>query len=184
MAIKYTQKFMDISTDPPVAITDAISIELQHTAFTYPANALAMVVPADVTGADTGWREVSITRPGSYDIYLDTVKDTNRSPIKIETDASPPWVFIYKKVTIAGTSDSKENLTIGAGKLASAGYGGTPPTFSAAADITVVLVPRSDRTVAWDTPTIVGGAISFDIWAADAGQDDTAYADIHILYVG
>jgi hypothetical protein len=146
-----------------------------------------MTIPTGMTDTDTGWREASITNPGEYDIYLDTgggySKDTNSSPIHISSITSAPWELYYKEVTITGTYDSKETLTVGSGSLAATTWGGTPPTFSLATKANIILVSRTDRNFHWDNPVVAAGILSFDIWADAAGQDDTAKCDIIVRYL-
>lgn len=179
MSTKYTQKFMDTSQDPTIAILDTVVVKIQEKVYGTTASASAITLATFATEADSGWRRGTVTNPGAYYLFFDDVYDSDNSPIYIGTDLTVPTTYIFKAVTITGTYDSKETLTTGAGKLASASFGGTPYFTDTAVEI--VIVSKSDRTFHWDNIAYAANQVSFDVWASSSGIDDTATCDI-IIY--
>ncbi|MBC8527293.1 MAG: hypothetical protein H8D22_10675 [Candidatus Cloacimonetes bacterium] len=184
MSVLWRHKFIDLSQDPPSAVTDATTVEMQPKWATYPTSKIALTVPGDVVTANTGWREGTFTDPGRYDVYIDTLIDSSSGPIYISTEGGMVREMVFRNVTITGTADSKETLTIGAGKLSGAEHGGSFPPNFVEGNVGVIIQSKCDRPVFWDSLVVDPNvSISIDVWASAGGQDDTATADIYLKYL-
>jgi len=187
----FRKKFYDVSGDPSV-IADTVNIRLQPINQSYPTGSIDMTIPASITASDTGWREANVTDPGKYDIYVDAgggySKSSDDGPIYIGGEKGLTKVWCWKGVTITGSYDSVQSLTVGSGDLSQANvsYGGTLPGLVTLESIRVNVVTSYDghkieRVVHFGNLSVSSNTITFDVWTEDMGRDfGTIKADIYL----